>query len=61
MLVLRGGSRVPNSVPLEWTDRAEPSAYAGLDVEAPVFDFGCLVALSALLEAVEQGSKELDK
>ena len=60
-LLLGGVGGGPNSVPLEWTDRAEPSVYAGTGVEALVFDFGCLLTVSALLEAVERGKQELDK
>jgi hypothetical protein len=32
-----------------------------MGVEPLAFDLGCLVTLSALLEAVEQGKQELDK
>ena len=61
MLSLRSSFRGPNSVPREWTDWAEPSPYAGLGLAPLVFDFGCLVQLADLLEALERCGQELDK
>jgi hypothetical protein len=60
-LSLRSEFGGPNSVPREWTDRAEPSPYEALQIGALILEWGCLLELAELLEVVQQSSQELDK
>ena len=61
-LILRGGAGGTFAVPREWTDRAEPSPYACLELSARlVVSFDQLWALAELLESIERRDEELDK
>ena len=61
-LILRGGAGGTFAVPREWTDRAEPSPYARLELPARlVVSFDQLWALAELLESIERRDEELDK
>jgi hypothetical protein len=60
-LILHSEGRGPNSVPREWTDRADLSPYASLAAGELVFDFRHLLELADLLGALETRGQELDK
>ena len=50
-IILQGSYRGTFAVPREWTDQADPSSYAQLDIHAPIL---CFRRLLTLIELIEQ-------
>jgi hypothetical protein len=48
-LFLRGSDRGTFAVPREWTDQADPSPLAALDLPPTILEARCLLALVQLL------------
>ncbi|MBC8217951.1 MAG: hypothetical protein H8E73_05745 [Planctomycetes bacterium] len=51
-LILRGTSGGTLTVSQEWTDRAKPSPYSSMNMDDPVFNTECLLALVELVENI---------
>jgi len=53
-MILQGSYRGTFAVPRDWTDHANPNPYARLRSSAAILDFRCLLALTQLLERIEE-------
>jgi len=51
-LILRGTSGGTLTVSQEWTDHAKPSPYSSMNIDDPVFNAQCLLALVELVENI---------
>jgi len=58
-IILQGSYRGTFAVPREWTNQADPSSYAQLDIRAPILCFRRLLTLTELIEQI--GKEDLDK
>jgi hypothetical protein len=57
-LILQGSSLGTFAVPQEWTDKGIPSPYGNPQVNAPILDFQCLLALNEILDKFDHNKQK---
>ena len=58
-IIIQGSYRGTFAVPIEWTDQADPTPYDFEKTSPPILSFRCLIALTEIIERLEE--KRVDK